>query len=82
MKTSYRTNLTDEQWEIIRILIPEAKSGGRPRTVEMREVVNGIFYILVAGCAWYLLPHDFPLRENSLSLFSAMAYKRRLATYS
>ena len=60
MKTSYRTNLTDEQWEIIKTLIPEAKSGGRPRTVDMREVINGIFYILVAGCAWYLLPHDFP----------------------
>jgi transposase len=60
MKTSYRTNLTDEQWEIIKTLIPEAKSGGRPRTVDMREVINGIFYILVAGCAWYLMPHDLP----------------------
>jgi putative transposase len=60
VKTSYRTNLTDEQWEIMQTLIPEAKSGGRPRTVDMREVINGIFYILVAGCAWSLLPHDLP----------------------
>ncbi len=60
MKTSYRSNLTDEQWEIMQTLIPEAKSGGRPRTVDMREIVNGIFYILMAGCAWSLLPHDFP----------------------
>ena len=60
MTTSYRTNLTDEQWEIIKTLIPEAKPGGRPRIIDMREVINGIFYILVAGCAWYLLPHDFP----------------------
>ena len=37
-----------------------AKTGGRPRTVDMRGVVDGIFYILVAGCAWCLLPHDFP----------------------
>ena len=52
--------MTDEQWEIIKTLIPEAKPGGRPRMVDMREIINGIFYILVAGCAWYLLPHDFP----------------------
>ena len=59
MKTSYRTNLTDEQWEIIKTLIPAAKNGERPRSVDMREIINGIFYVLVAGCAWYLLPHDF-----------------------
>ena len=59
MATSYRTNLIDEQGEIIKTLIPEAKSGGRPRTVDMRGVINGIFYILVAGCGWYLLPYDF-----------------------
>ena len=60
MYKSYRTDLTDEQWELLRQLIPEAKSGGRPRTVDMRGVVNAILYILVAGCAWSLLPHDFP----------------------
>ncbi len=60
MTTSYRTNLTDEQWEIMKTLIPAAKNGGRPRSVDMREVIKGIFYVLVAGCAWYLLPHDFP----------------------
>jgi transposase len=69
MATSYRTDLTDEQWELLRQLIPTAKSGGRPRTVDMRGVVNAILYVLMAGCAWSLLPHDFPLRENSLSLF-------------
>ena len=60
MNQSYRSDLTDEQWEVIRTLIPAAKTGGRPRTVDMRGVINGIFYILVAGCAWCLLPHDFP----------------------
>ena len=60
MNQSYRTDLTDEQWEIIKTLIPAAKSGGRPRTVDMRKVINGIFYVLVAGCAWCMLPHDFP----------------------
>ena len=43
MKTSYRTNLTDEQWEIIKILIPEAKPGDRPRTVDMPEVTTEFF---------------------------------------
>lgn len=79
MNQSDRTDLTDEQWEIIKTLIPAAKSGGRPRTVDMRKVINGIFYVLVAGyhkgtmCAWCMLPHDFPLRENALSLFQTVA---------
>ncbi|NEO66067.1 MAG: IS5 family transposase [Moorea sp. SIO4G2] len=60
MNQSYRTDLTDEQWQLLETLIPPAKSGGRPRSVEMRSVVNAIFYVLVAGCAWSLLPHDFP----------------------
>jgi transposase len=67
MSQSYRSDLTDEQWEIIKTLIPAAKTGGRPRTVDMRGVVNGIFDILVAGCAWCLLPHDFPSRVLSKS---------------
>lgn len=52
MCKSYRTDLTDGQWELLRKLIPAAKSGGRPRTVDMRGVMNGILYVLVAGCAW------------------------------
>ena len=60
MHQSYRTDLTEQQWEILSQLIPEAKPGGRPRTVDVRGVVNGILYVLVAGCAWSLLLHDFP----------------------
>jgi transposase len=60
MSQSYRTDLTDEQWELLRKLIPEAKPGGRPRSVDLRSVINAIFYVLVAGCAWYELPHDLP----------------------
>jgi transposase len=60
MNQSYRSDLTDGQWEVIKTLIPQAKTGGRPRTVDMRGVINGIFYVLVAGCAWCLLPYDFP----------------------
>jgi transposase len=60
MTLSYRSDLSDEQWELLSSLIPPAKPGGRPRSVNMRSVVNAIFYILVTGCAWELLPHDFP----------------------
>lgn len=56
----YPTDLTDQQWQLIASLIPAAKVGGRPRTVDVREILNAIFYVLVSGCAWRLLPHDFP----------------------
>jgi putative transposase len=41
-------------------MIPPAKFGGRPRDVDMREVINGILYLNRTGCAWRMLPHDFP----------------------
>src|SRR4029077_2764549 len=56
----YPTDLTDYQWELIGNLVPEAKPGGRPRKWPGRALLNGIFYLLRAGCAWRLLPHDFP----------------------
>jgi len=59
-RTPYPSDLTDEQWALIEDLIPPAKPGGRPREVSMREVVNAILYLLRSGCAWRLLPHDFP----------------------
>jgi putative transposase len=57
---SYGTDLTDEQWALVVSLIPEAKPGGRPRSIDVRVVVNAIFYLLRTGCQWRLLPHDFP----------------------
>jgi putative transposase len=56
----YPSDLTDEQWALIEDLLPPAKPGGRPREVSLREVVNAIMYLLRTGCAWRLLPHDFP----------------------
>ena len=56
----YSTDITDAQWEVLGPLIPPAKPGGRPRTVDMREVINGIFYLTRSGCAWRLVPHDLP----------------------
>ena len=56
----YASDLSDQEWAILEPLIPLAKPGGRPRSVEMRQILNGIFYMLRSGCAWRLLPHDYP----------------------
>jgi putative transposase len=56
----YSTDLSTPQWAILEPLIPAPKTGGRPRTVDMREIINAMFYILAAGCAWRLMPHDLP----------------------
>ena len=56
----YDTDVTDAQWEVLAPLIPEARSGGRPRKATSRELVNAIVYFLRAGVAWRLLPHDLP----------------------
>ena len=60
-RQAYPSDLTDGEWQIIEPLIPPAKPRGRRRSVDMREVLNAIFYLLRAGCAWRMLPHDFPL---------------------
>lgn len=59
-RANYPSDLSDEEWEILKPLIPPAKSGGRPRSTDMREVLNGIFYVLKSGCQWRMLPHDYP----------------------
>lgn len=56
----YPTDTTDAQWAIIQELIPVQEGRGRPRTVDLRRVVDAIFYISRSGCQWRMLPHDFP----------------------
>ncbi len=56
----YPTDLTDAQWALLAPLIPPAKPGGRHRTVNIREVLNAIFYLLRSGCQWRMLPREFP----------------------
>jgi putative transposase len=56
----YDTDLTDAQWAILGPLLPPPPGGGRPPTVDRREVLDAILYLLRSGCAWDLLPHDFP----------------------
>ena len=61
--THYPTDLTDDEWDYIKSLVPAPKSGkgkrGRPPTLDRRSLVNGIFYAVRSGCAWRLLPSDF-----------------------
>src|SRR2546423_2782740 len=56
----YASDLSDAEWTLLEPLIPPAKTGGRPRSVNMRQILNGIFYVLRSGGAWRLLPHDYP----------------------
>ncbi len=56
----YPSDLTDDEWAILEPLIPPPKPRGRHRSVDMREVVNGIFYILRGGIPWRFLPKEFP----------------------
>lgn len=71
MPTSYPSDLNDFEWKVIAPLIPKYKKGGRKRSVDMRRVVNAIFYILKAGCQWNMLPKDFPPKSTVHEYFSA-----------
>jgi putative transposase len=59
-RQAYPTDLNDTQWAVIAPLLPPAAKTGRPREHDWREIVNAIFYITRSGCAWRLLPHEFP----------------------
>jgi putative transposase len=56
----YPSDLTDQEWEILEPLLPLPKPGGRPRSVDLREVMNAIFYVLRGGIPWRFLPKEFP----------------------
>lgn len=56
----YPSDLSDEQWARIAPYIPAAKPGGRPRSVDMREMFNAILYVVRSGCAWRMIPHELP----------------------
>ncbi len=70
-RTRYPSDLTDKQWSLLEPLIPPAKEGGRERSVDMREIVNGIFYILVGGSSWRMMPHDLPNWKTVYHYFRA-----------
>jgi len=60
----YPSDLTDDEWSLIEPLIPPAKRGGNKRTVDVREIVNGLMYVLSTGCQWAALPKDLPARST------------------
>lgn len=63
-KLRYPSDLTDAEWVLIEPLIPPAKRGGGKRTVNLREVVNGLMYVLSTGCQWRAIPKDLPPRST------------------
>ncbi|MBV8402529.1 MAG: IS5 family transposase [Acetobacteraceae bacterium] len=69
MRKPYPSDLTDAQWEIVRPLIPVFKVG-RPRQVELREVINAILYLNRSGCQWDMLPHDLPAKSTVSEYFA------------
>jgi putative transposase len=71
MRTAYRSDLTDAQWQSIQPLLPLAKSGGRPRTVDLREVINTLFYQARTGVQWEYLPHDLSPKSTAWDYFVA-----------
>ena len=60
----YPSDLTDAEWTLIEPMIPPARRGGRKRSVNVREVLNGIFYVLWTGCQWQALPKDLPPKST------------------
>jgi transposase len=73
-KLRYPSDLTDEEWQHIKPLIPRAKSGGGKRRVDMREVVNGAMYVLSTGCQWRYIPKDLPPRSTVNGYFCQWGY--------
>lgn len=59
-RAAYPSDLSDGEWIVLKPLVPAAKPGGRSCSADMREILNGIFYILRGGCAWRIMPHDLP----------------------
>ena len=66
----YPSDLTDAEWALVVPLIPPAKRGGNKRTVDIREVVNGLMYVLSTGCQWAALPKDLPPRSTVHDYFA------------
>ena len=77
-KLRYPSDLTDEEWSLVEPLIPPGKRGGGKRTVVMREVVNGLIYILSTGCQWAALPKDLPPKSTVYDYFDLWSWDHTL----
>jgi len=74
----YQTDLTDSEWRVIAPHLPKPCATGRPREWPMREILNGIFYVVRAGCPWRLLPNDLPPWRDGIPLVCRLARRRTL----
>ena len=74
----YPSDLSDEEWALIEPLIPPGKSGGGKRRVNMREVVNGLMYVLSTGCQWRAIPKDLPPRSTVYDYFDLWSWEGTL----
>src|SRR5271167_5115832 len=70
----YPSDLTDDEWQLIEPLIPPAKRGGRRREVNVREVMNGVMYVLSTGCQWRAIPKDLPPRSTVFAYLDLWSY--------
>jgi putative transposase len=70
VRKRYPTDLSDEQWELLELVIPPAKRGGRPREIDMRELINALLYLVRSGCQWDMLPHDLPPKSTVYEYFA------------
>ena len=73
-KLRYPSDLTDDEWKLVEHLIPPGKPGGGKRTVIMREVVNGLMYVLSTGCQWRAVPKDLPPKSTIYEYFDLWTY--------
>ena len=73
-KLRYPSDLTDEEWALVEPLIPPGKRGGGKRTVVMREVMNGVMYVLSTGCQWRAIPKDLPPRSTLYDYFDLWSW--------
>ena len=69
-KLRYPSDVTDEEWAHVEPLIPPAKRGGRKREANMREVFNGVMYVLSTGSQWRYIPKDLPPRARCIATFA------------
>ena len=71
MRKAYQSDLSDAEWGCLEPHLPAPEASGRPRLHSPREILDAIFYVLKSGCAWRLLPHDFPPWKTAYHYFRA-----------
>ena len=81
-KLRYPSDLTDDEWSHVELLIPPAKRGGRKRSVEPREIVNGLMYVLSTGCQWRYVPKDLPPKSTLFGYFDLWTLGRHAGSHS